>query len=85
MERVHKTLELKGLIGIEEKYSSVNAWIQATNEEVNTVVEEVLDKNNGLKTRMGAVEGTASEAKQMGLSNVDNMNELKKEVIDQMK
>lgn len=84
VERVHKTLELSGLIGLEEKFTSVNDWIKSTNADVNTVVEEVLDKDHGLKRRMGVVEVTATEAKQMGLTNVDSMNELKSEVNDQM-
>lgn len=83
--RVHKTLHLKGLIGMDEKYTSINDWVQATETDVVTVREEVLNPENGLKTRMGAVETVANDAKSLGEANDNVMNELKGEVIEQMK
>lgn len=84
VEKVHKTLELKGLIGIEEKFTSVNDWIKSTETDVVVVRDEVLNPDNGLKMRMGSVETVANDAKSMGESNVNSMNELKEEVVEQM-
>lgn len=84
-EKVLKTLELKGLIGIEEKYTSVNDWIASTQSQVSEVCEEIYNQEIGLKARMPIVERTVQEAKALGEMNTKEMEDLKKDVIGQMR